>query len=161
MADKAPTPKAGSGVQSLLQVFYVLPVVLVIGIFSYLAYARLTHKAPPVRQISTKPFATVAISGLTANLFTQGDTLRASGNDLFIEFRDTSGHLVDVGDVSLELDMKMPDMIMHSIGRVMRTATPGQYRTTVEPGMVGDWTAQLGFTNANSKAEASLPLAVK
>ncbi len=147
--------------RTLLKLFYALPILFVLGIFGYLAYARLAHHAPPVRQISTKPFATLAINGLTANLFTQGDALRASGNDLFIEFRGPAGNLVDVGDVSLELEMKMPDMVMHSIGKVLPTATPGQYRTTLEPGMAGDWTAQLSFTGPKGKGQASLPVKVK
>ncbi|MGA2174144.1 MAG: hypothetical protein ABSH38_04075 [Verrucomicrobiota bacterium] len=161
MADKAPTPKAGSSVRTLLQAFYALPIVCVLGIFGYLAYSRLTHQAPPVRQISAKPFATVALNGLTANLFTQGDTLRASGNDLFLEFRDPAGKLVDVGDVSLELGLKMPDVVIHSIGKVLRTATPGQYRTTLEPQMAGDWTAQITFTGPKGQGQASLPVKVK
>jgi hypothetical protein len=81
--------------------------------------------------------------------------LRASGNDLFIEFRDSQGKMADVGEVSLELVLKMPDTIMHSIGRVMRTATPGQYRTTIEPGLRGDWTATLGFTGQRGQAETN------
>jgi hypothetical protein len=163
MANNAPTPqgpKPGFRVRILLQAFYALPIVFVLGLFGYLAYGRLAHKAPPLRPISTKPFASVAINGLTANLFTQGDTLRAAGNDLFIEFRDPAGHLVDVGDVTLELGLQMPDMVMHSIGKVFRTAAPGQYRTTLEPQMAGQWTAQITFTGPKGKGQASLPVKV-
>jgi hypothetical protein len=161
VTDTPPIPAKRFGVRLLLQVFYVLPIVFVLGIFGYLACARLAHKAPPVRQISTHPFAAVSINALTASLFTQGDTLRASGNDLFIEFRDGNGRLVDVGDVSFELGLNMPDMVVHSIGKVFRTATAGQYRTTVEPQMAGDWTAQIGFTGPKSKGAATLPVKVR
>jgi hypothetical protein len=147
--------------RTLLKLLYILPVAFAAVFVADLAYNRASHKPPPVRHISTKPFASVAIDGLTANLFAQGDTLRASGNDVFIEFRDAAGQLADVGDVSLILTLNMPDMVMHSMGRVMPTATPGQYRTTLEPQMAGTWTAKISFTNAKTKGEATLPVTVK
>ncbi len=144
-----------------LKVFYALPIVLVLGLCGYVVWTGATHQGPPVRRISNKPFATVSINGLTANLFTQGDELRAAGNDLFIEFRDGQSNLTDVGEATLELDMKMPDMVMHSIGKVMRTATPGQYRTTVDPQMAGDWMAKIGFSGPRGSAATNFPATVK
>lgn len=145
----------------LLKLFYALPVIFVLGLCGYVIWSRVTHRGPPVRQISSKPFAAVGINGLTANLFTQGDTLRAAGNDLFIEFRDAQGHLVDVGNVTFDLYLKSPDMVMHSMGKVMRTATPGQYRTMVEPQMMGDWTAKIGFTGPHGTAETNFSTTVR
>ncbi|MGO8699919.1 MAG: FixH family protein [Limisphaerales bacterium] len=147
--------------RTLLKVLYILPIAFVLLLVGDLAYNRLAHKPPPIRHISTKPFASIAIDSLTVNLFTQGDTLRASGNDIFIEFRDAAGKLVDVGGVSFILTLNMPDMVMHSMGRVMPTATPGQYRTTLEPQMAGTWTAKISFTNPKGKGEATLPVTVK
>jgi hypothetical protein len=161
MPEKMPKPASGPRVRRLLQLFYALPVLLVLGMCGLLAYNSLTHKAPPVRRISSAPFVSVKINGLDAHLFTQGDALRAAGNDLFIEFRDGQGKLADVGDVDFELVLKMPDAVMHSIGKVMRTATPGQYRTTLEPGLAGEWTATLRFTGPRGQAEASFPVNVK
>lgn len=164
MASDAPVSqplKSGFRTRTLVKLLYILPFAFVLVLVADLAYNRFTHKPPPVRLISTKPFASVPIDGLTANLFTQGDALRASGNDVFIEFRDGAGHLVEVGDVSLILTLNMPDMVMHSMGRVLPTATPGQYRTTLEPQMAGTWTAKISFTNAQSKGEAALPITVK
>jgi hypothetical protein len=147
--------------RTLPKVLYILPVALVLVLAAGLAYNRLGHKASPVRHISSKPVASIAIDSLTANLFAQGDTLSASGNDVSIEFRDATGKLVDVGDVSLILTLNMSDMVMHSMGRVTPTATPGQYRTTLEPQMAGTWTAKLSFTNPRGKGEAFLPVKVK
>jgi len=121
----------------------------------------MTHQGPPVRPISSKPLATVRVHDLTANLFTQGDQLRAAGNDLFIEFRNGQGQLTDVGEVTLQLEMKMPDMVMHSTGKVMRTATPGQYRTSLDPQMAGDWTATIGFSGPRGSAETNFATTVK
>jgi hypothetical protein len=155
-----PKPRSGPSARRLLQLFYALPVLFVLGMCGLLAYNSLTHKAPPVRRISSKPFVSVKINGLDAHLFTQGDALRAAGNDLFIEFRDGQGKLADVGDVDFELVLRMPDSVMHSIGKVMRTATPGQYRTTLEPGLAGEWTATLRFTGPRGHAEASFSVKV-
>jgi hypothetical protein len=158
---RPPNGKKSFRSRAMLFLFYATPMAIVLGVLGVLGYNRLAHRPPPVREISTKPFVTVKISDLTANLFAQGDALRASGNDLFIEFRDSSGKLVDVGDVTLELDMHMPDMVMHSIGKVLRTATPGQYRTSIEPQMAGGWNGKIAFSGTHGNAEVTVPLKVK
>jgi hypothetical protein len=155
MPEKTPTPGRDSSVRALLQLFYALPVLLVLGLCGYMAYRSATHKAPPVRPISSAPFATVRIQGLDARFFTQGNTLRASGDDLFIEFRDSQGKLAAVGDVTFELVLNMPGVVMHSIGKVFPTATPGQYRTTLDPGLAGKWKATVGFSGPRGQGEAS------
>jgi hypothetical protein len=156
----SPKPQSGSSVRRLLQLFYALPVLLVLALCSYVAYVKVSHKVPPVRKISSAPFASVKIGDLDAHLFAQGDSLRAAGNDVFIEFRDNQGKLTDVGEVEFDLVLKMPAAVMHSIGKVLRTATPGQYRTTVEPGMVGDWTATLHFSGLHGTGETNLLIKV-
>lgn len=145
----------------MLKFFYVLPVIFVLGLCGYVVWSRVNHQGLPVRPISSQPFATVQIKGLTANLFTQGDQLRAAGNDLFIEFRDRQSNLANVGEVTLELELKMPDMVMHSIGKVKPTATAGQYRTTLDPQMAGQWTAALGFSGPLGNAATNFPATVK
>jgi hypothetical protein len=156
-----PKGKKGFGSRAMLFLFYAAPFIVVLGVVGVLGYNRLAHKPPPTREISTSPFAAVKIKNLTASLYAQGDTLRALGNDVFIEFRDAAGKLVDVGDVTFELDLHMPNMVMHSIGKVLRTATPGQYRTSIEPQMGGEWTAKITISGADGTADATLPLKVK
>jgi len=162
MPEKTPTLKPGSGryARRWLSLFYALPVLFVLGLCASMAYRSATHQKPPVRKISAAPFVTVKINGLDAHLFTQGDALRAAGNDLFIEFRDAQGKLDDVGEVSFQLVLKMPGAVMHSIGKVMRTSTPGQYRTTLEPGLAGEWTATLRFSGPRGQAETNFPVKV-
>ena len=144
----------------LLPLLYALPVPFVLGLCGYMAYNHLSHRGPPVRKISAAPFATIKIHGLEARLFTQGNALRAAGNDLFIEFRDEQGKLAEVGEVSFMLALQMPGSIMHSIGKVMRTATPGQYRTTLDPGLAGEWTATLSYSGPRGQAEAGFSVKV-
>jgi hypothetical protein len=161
MPEKTPTPKSSPSTGRMLQIFYALPVLFVLSLCSYFGYNSMTHKAPAVRQISSTPFATVKLDGLDAKLFGQGDALRAAGNDVFIEFRDGQGKFADVGDVSFELVLKMPAAVLHSIGKVMRTATPGQYRTAVEPGLAGEWMATLRYAGVRGRAETNFSLQVK
>jgi hypothetical protein len=161
VANNPSTDKNRFGVRKLLYLFYAVPFLIVAWFCGNWVYNRVVHKPPPIRQISGKPFATVKINALTANLFAQGDTLKASGNDVFIELRDASGKLVDAGEVTFELDLHMPGMVMHSLGKVLRTSTPGQYRTTVDPQMAGEWTAKITISGPQGPAEASLRVEVK
>jgi hypothetical protein len=161
MPAKSPVPKNSLSVRRSLGLFYALPVLFVLGLFGYMAYNKITHRGPPVRQISTTPFTTVKIKDLEAKLFAQGDTMRAPGDDLFIEFRDSQGKLVNVGKVEFEMVLNMPNAVMHSIGKVLPTATPGQYRTTVEPGLGGDWTGTIRFSGPQGTAETNFPVKVR
>ena len=148
-------------VRRWINLFYAAPLLGVLGIYGYFLYARVHHVPSPERVISTSPFLTVGIEGLTASLFTTGNQLHASGNDLFLEFRDSHGQLTNVGEVSFELSLKMPEMVMHSLGKVFSTSTPGRYRTTIEPQMGGQWSARLAFKNPNGSAETNFSLTIK
>ncbi len=110
---------------------------------------------------SGQPFATTPITNLTANLFTSEGHLGPAGNDVFIEFRDGGGRLVDVGAVRFELGLAGPGSITHSIFKALRTSTPGQYRVTVQPQIAGDWQAKLIIVGPPIQAEASFPVTVK
>jgi hypothetical protein len=153
----AATPR----VRRWLNLFYAAPVLCVLGIYGYYIYRRAHHLPSPERVISTQPFFTGNLSGLTVSLFTTGNQLHASGNDLFLEFRDPRGQLTNVGDVSFELSLKMPDMVMHSLGKVFPTSTPGRYRTTIEPQMGGNWSVRVAFQSPGGHAETNFSLSVK
>jgi hypothetical protein len=160
MPAQPPTPPKALRLRALLALFYALPVLFILGVCGYLAYSRLAHKPPPPRTISAAPFATVKIGGLAAAFYTGGNALRAAGNDLFIQFRDPQGQLADVGQVSFALSLNMPGTVMHSMGKVFPTATPGQYRTTLQPAMAGMWTATLDFSGPRGQAATNFPLNV-
>ena len=116
---------------------------------------------PIAQKSSNKPFATQTIGDFAVNLFTSGDQLRSTGNDVVIEFRDAGGTFVDVGEVKLELDMNMTGMVMHKPARVERTATTGQYRATVQPEMGGEWMAKISYSSPRGKAEKQFSVVVK
>jgi hypothetical protein len=68
--------------------------------------------------------ATQTVRDLTVTLLHPPGRLRATENEGFIEFRNRSGELVDVGDVKLNFGMNMTGMVMHSGATVERTDTP-------------------------------------
>ena len=145
--------------KTLLKVFYLLPVAVVLGVVGWIVLSR--SKPPPVHVMSGRPFATTPITNLTANLFTAENHLGPAGNDVFIEFRDAGGKLVDVGDVSFELGLSGSAAIVHSVFRALRTSAPGQYRVNVRPQIAGEWQAKLSITGPVMRAEVSFPVMVK
>jgi hypothetical protein len=161
MKNIASSEKAGPKNRILFNILCTLPIIVLLGIFGYLAWDRMAHRGPQARDISSQPFASVVIGELKANLFAQGNALRTSGNDLLIEFRNSQNKLTDVGKVTFELKLIKPDAVMHSIGNVMRTATAGQYRTTAAPQTAGDWTATLGFSGPQSTGQTNFITTVK
>jgi hypothetical protein len=148
-------------VRRWLNLFYAAPLLSVLGIYGYLLYTRLNHTPSPERVISTGPFFTINFSSVTASLFAAGHQLHPAGNDLYVEFRDSHNQLTNVGDVSLELSLQMPGMVMHSLGKVFPTSTPGRYRTFIEPQMGGEWSTRLAFKSAVGSSETNFSLTVK
>jgi hypothetical protein len=145
--------------KTLLKLFYLAPVVAVVIILGVLFWTR--RHPPPIHVMTGRPFASVPITNLTANLFTPEQSLGPAANDVYIEFRDAAGKLTDVGNVEFAMGLETPGSIMHSVSKVLRTSTPGQYRANVAPGIVGDWKAQLSFSSTNGAAQASFVLTVK
>jgi hypothetical protein len=137
----------------------VVPVVVVLGIVGYLVWNR--SKPPPVHLVSGHPFVSVPITNLTANFFTPEGHLGPAANDVFIEFRDASGKLAEVGEVRFDLRLETPGSITHNTFKVLPTSTPGQYRVNVAPQIVGDWNARLSFSAAATQAEANFVVTVK
>jgi hypothetical protein len=155
MSASAPKSNPRPQTRPVLRAIRVLLIFGILGVLAYVLWDRSGRRGPPPPHFSSEPFASVPIAGLSARLFTDGDHLHPLRNDVLIEFRTADGSPVDVGDVHLELDMSMPSMVMHSMGVVNRTETPGQYRTTVQPQMTGDWTAKIDFSGPRGSAQTN------
>jgi copper/silver efflux system protein len=113
------------------------------------------------RNMTGKPFATQTVNDLTVKLMSSGGQLRKGDNNVLIEFRDSSGHLVDVGNVNFNIDMNMPGMQIHGGGRAQRTGTPGQYRAEIKADMAGDWTAKISYEGSRGNGQTSFNLNIK
>jgi hypothetical protein len=142
-----------------LKFLYIAPVLVALGVCGYLMSSR--SKRPTLHVVSGTPFASTAITNLTARLFASGGRLEAAGSDVFIEFRDGAGKPTDVGSVQLELSLNAPDSITHSIFKVLPSAAIGQYRVNVVPQIAGDWKARLSISGPRGKAEANFLVTAK
>ena len=132
-----------------------------LGIGGYYGWQKFGGKLTGDAQSAGTPLATQTVGGLTITLLHPHGQLRAAANEAFIEFRNASGELVDVGEVKLNLGMNMTGMVMHSGATVKRTDTPGRYRVEITPDMGGDWTANLSFDGPQGHSETSFSVNVK
>jgi hypothetical protein len=118
------------------------------------------HKAP-ARKITSSPFATQTVNDLTVKLMAPAGQLQKGDNNVLIEFRDSHGQLVDVGDVNFTIDMNMPGVVMHGGGLAQKTGTAGQYRAEVRADMAGDWSASVSYQGPEENEQATFPINVK
>jgi hypothetical protein len=106
-------------------------------------------------------FCRDSITDLTVKLSSPGGQLKNGDNDVLIEFRDSRGQLIEVGNVKFEINMNMPGMQMHEGATLQRTGTAGQYRAKINVGMAGDWTAKLSFEGPRGSGQTSFNLNTK
>jgi len=118
------------------------------------------HKAS-ARKITSPPFATQTVNDLTVKLMAPAGQLQKGDNNVLIEFRDSGGQLVDVGDVNFTIDMNMPGMMMQGGGPAQKTETTGQYRANVKADMSGDWNAKISFDGPQGQRQQTFPVTVK
>ena len=101
----------------------------------------------------TRPFTTdggpAAAEGRVVQTVRSGDmdivilsltgTLRSGRNAFTIEFRSSSGALVDVGTLHVSANMTMPGMVMSGNVQVQPSGVPGRFNATADFGMAGSW----------------------
>jgi Cu(I)/Ag(I) efflux system membrane protein CusA/SilA len=112
-------------------------------------------------KISDAPFLTQTVNDLTVNLVNREGGLQKGDNNLLIEFRDSDGQLVDVGDVNFTVDMNMQGMAMHGGGPAQKTRTAGLYRAKVKADMTGDWNGKISFQGPHGYGEQHFSIIAK
>jgi len=118
------------------------------------------HKAS-ARKITSASFATQTVNDLIVKLMAPAGQFQTGDNNVLIEFRDSDGQLVDVGDVNFTIDMNMPGVVMHGGGLAQKTGTAGQYRAEVRADMAGDWNASVSYQGPEGNEQATFPINVK
>ena len=118
------------------------------------------HKAS-ARKITSAPFATQAVNDLIVKLMAPAGQFQTGDNNVLIEFRDSVGQLVDVGDVNFTIDMNMPGVVMHGGGLAQKTGTAGQYRAKVRADMAGDWSAKVSFNGPRGHGETNFSISAR
>jgi len=113
------------------------------------------------RNTAGTPFATQTVNDLTITFSSPGGQLKNGDNDVLIEFRDSSGSLIDVRNVKFELNMNMTGMQMHEGANIQPTGAPGRYRAKIKVGMAGDWAGKLSYDGPRGRGETTVTLSAK
>jgi len=113
------------------------------------------------RNTTGKSFVTQTVNDLTITLSSPDGQLKNGDNDVLIEFRDSTGNLVDVGDVKFELNMNMAGMQMHEGANIQSAGGPGRYRAKIKVGMAGDWAGKLSYDGPEGRGETTVTLSAK
>src|SRR5438552_3242629 len=136
-------------------------IALIIGLIAIFYVGNFAwHKLRPT-QISGAPFLTQKVNDLTVNFVAPEGELLQGNNDVLIEFHDSAGQLVDVGNVKLELNMNMTGMQMHEGANIQPAGAPGRYRAKIKVGMAGDWAGKLSYDGPRGRGETTVTLSAK
>jgi Cu(I)/Ag(I) efflux system membrane protein CusA/SilA len=82
-------------------------------------------------------------------------TLRSGRNAFTIEFRSSSGALVDVGTLHVSANMTMPGMVMPGNVQVQPSGVPGRFTATAEFGMAGSWPITVDWDGPAGRGSAN------
>ncbi len=107
----------------------------------------------------TSPLKTLqrAHSGALDVALLSRDTLRRDDGAFVLEFKDSTGQLVDVGTVTVNAAMTMPGMApMFGASTVKPTATKGRYDVTSELSMAGTWRFTVGWDGPAGRGSTSM-----
>ncbi len=106
------------------------------------------------------PILSEQVGAFKIDVFSNKPQLIVGENPIRIEVKDASGKPVDVGAVSLRLNMNMPGMNMQSAG-VLKQEGPGVYSGTIQPGMGGEWIGRLAYDGPKGKEEKAVTVNIK
>jgi Cu(I)/Ag(I) efflux system membrane protein CusA/SilA len=99
---------------------------------------------------------TVRSVGMTIVLRAPTGTLRTGRSTFTIEFRSSSGALLDVGTVHVAANMAMPGMVMPGNVQVQPAGEPGRYTATAEFGMAGAWPITIDWNGPAGRGSVNL-----
>ena len=101
---------------------------------------------------------------ITATLINAQGQLKDSDNDFTVEFRNAAGQPVDVGAITMFIDMPaMPPTMpyMKNNVKLVTTNTPGIYQATVHLEMAGTWTAHIAYKGSAGEGKMEFPIHLK
>jgi Cu(I)/Ag(I) efflux system membrane protein CusA/SilA len=98
---------------------------------------------------------TVRAGDMTIVVRSPTSTLRTGRNAFTIEFRSSSGALVDVGTVRVGATMTMPGMAMSGNVQVRPSDVPGRFAATADFGMAGSWPINVEWNGPAGRGSAS------
>ena len=117
----------------------VIAVVGIVALIAVMASAYTWRANRALENQAGAPVTQIRSGDLTVVLLSPTGTLHQGRNTFTIEFRSSSGSLVDVATVRASANMPMPGMVMSGGLEVSATGVPGRYQATAEFGMAGAW----------------------
>jgi Cu(I)/Ag(I) efflux system membrane protein CusA/SilA len=112
--------------------------------------------APAGTVIQTVPSGDLQIAVLSPTA-----TLRTGRNSFTLEFRSSSGALVDVGTVEVSANMTMPGMVMSGKVQVRPADRPGRFTAAADFGMAGSWPVRLEWNGPGGSGSATFEVSVQ
>lgn len=107
-------------------------------------------------QSPSGPSRVMQVKGMTVTVTGE---FRAAGSTVGIRFADPQGHPVDVGKVTLALQMNMPNMPMLAGGEV--SGGNGDYTAKIKPAMSGTWIATLNYDGPQGSGQTVFEATVR
>jgi hypothetical protein len=98
---------------------------------------------------------TVTSAGMDIVVRSPTGPFRSGRNTFTLEFRSSSGALVDVGRVHVGATMTMPGMVMPGNVQVQPAGVPGRFTATAEFGMAGAWPISIEWDGPSGRGSAS------
>ncbi|HZS07712.1 MAG TPA: FixH family protein [Blastocatellia bacterium] len=110
-----------------------------------------------------KVIASQKAGDLTVTLLNPAGHLSEGNNDFTVEFKDAGGRPVDVGAITMMIDMpamgSMPRM--ESKVKLLTTGTPGIYQATTSLEMNGTWQVHVAYKGPAGEGKADFPIQTK
>ncbi len=121
-----------------------------------------TTASQPVAS-SGKTIAEAKAGEITVTLANSQGHLKDGENDFTVEFRNAAGQPVDVGAITMFIDMPgMGSMLpMKSNVKVLTTNTPGIYQATTNLEMAGTWYANVSYKGNAGEGKAKFAINAK
>ena len=104
---------------------------------------------------------TVRAGSLSVLLRSSDGMLRLGPNTFALEFRDSTGTLVDVGMVRATANMAMPGMVMSGGMQVEPATRKGRYDASANFGMAGAWHMTIDWNGSSGRGSVSFDEAVQ
>jgi Cu(I)/Ag(I) efflux system membrane protein CusA/SilA len=134
----------------------VMLVVLVSGSFIAWRWMRTGPTNAGPEQAGGAIIQTVRSGDIVIALRAPGGTLRTGRNTFTIEFRSSSGALLDVGTVRVAANMTMPGMVMPGNVQVQSAGEPGRYIATADFGMAASWPITIEWNGPSGRGSVNV-----
>ena len=122
--------------------------------------------APPASSVAStgKVLGTAKSGNLTTTLSNPQGQFKDGANDFTVEFRNAGGQPVDVGAITMFIDMPaMPPTMpyMKSNVKLVTTNTPGIYQATTNLDMSGTWNVHIAYKGSAGEGKMEFPIQAK